>query len=150
RAEPGADFRIRFESNDAPRRPNQTRGEQGEESDVRADVVEDHAGPQVFDDRSLNVRLTTAIQHSASGARIELQPESCSGAPFDLRPGQGIARHQQAAEPSGHGTDDGPAAHSSERSRVAQEELRHAASRGHPFSTRKLPITRASIPELKK
>src|SRR5262249_26514623 len=65
-------------------------------------------------------------------------------------PGQHMARHQAKAQPPDRRANQRPPPDARKRRGIPQKQLRHAPAGGHHFSTRKLPITRASIPELQK
>jgi hypothetical protein len=68
--------------------PDDSRGKKREETNIRTDIVKNHAGPKILLQGSLYFRLAVAFEVSPSGARIQMQPQSLRGTALDLHPSQ--------------------------------------------------------------
>ena len=64
---------------------DQARGEQSEEANIRAEIVENHAGPQMFRENGLHGEFRFAAKIILTGAGIQFEPETLRAGPFSTR-----------------------------------------------------------------
>src|SRR6266404_1115938 len=97
----------------------------------------------------LYLRLTPTSQRIQTCARVKAHPDSCRGSVFNLHPSACIAGNDSLPNPAQQISQDWHLPQRLEGRYVPHYCARQKVARkGHYFSTTKLPMTSASIPEL--
>src|SRR5262249_26879236 len=130
-AQASGNFGIGLESNHAAGGTDEARCHERKETNVGTQVVECHAGAEIFLDGVLNGGLADTEAHILAGTRIQANRETCGWPIFDLPPDKGATGHKQAAGPTEKVANNGNAAEPGERRRDAEKEIRKAAA---PFN----------------
>src|SRR6266481_5031632 len=99
-SQPGRNFGIGFERNDAPLGTNESSRHQRKEADVRAKVIKHHSGAQMVNQGSLYLRLADTLLHILTGAGIQTNPEAFGGAVLDLHPDERVAGNKFPTGPT--------------------------------------------------
>jgi hypothetical protein len=87
-AEARSNLWIGFERYDTAIFPDDSRGKKREETNIRTDIVKNHAGTETLLQSVLHFGLAGAFEVSTAGARVQVQPHSLRGTALDLYPGQ--------------------------------------------------------------
>src|SRR5215469_10024691 len=134
-AQASSNFGIGLERNYAAGGTDKARGHERKETNVGAQIVECHAGAEIFLDGVLNGGLVDTETHILAGTRIEANRETCGWPIFDLHPDKGATGHKPAAGPAEKVANNGNLAKPGERRRDAEKEIRKAAAQfGHFIS----------------
>ena len=88
RAKSRCNLWIGFERYDTAIFPDNSRGQQREETNIRADIVKDHAGTEIPPQSGLHFGLAATFEVSPAGARVQVEPQSLRGTALDLHPDQ--------------------------------------------------------------
>src|SRR5258708_4455176 len=103
---------------------DQAVGKERKESNVRANIIERHAGAKVLLQGILHVWFRGALQRIVAGARVQPQPNAGSRATLNLHPRERASRHNGCGSPAQASANDGNPAQAAERRRVSQKSLR--------------------------
>ena len=150
-AQIGCIFGIGLEAENFSRGCDQPRGEQRKEPKIRAEIIENHAGPQALRQRGLHGLLGFTVKIALPGPGVQFEPQACRGPIFHARPHFLIHGKNAVAHAMNQIADEG---HVAQR---AQTTPAYATADRPPiraraafyFSTTKLPMISASMPELK-
>ena len=91
---------IGFERDNAALRSHQAGGKQGKKTDVRTNIVKNHARAQMLLKCCLDRRFPAASDKQTASAWVQLQPQTLRRAIPDLRPCQCFTRNNLAARPT--------------------------------------------------